>query len=136
MKIFLCASRANYDRVGPVRDELERRGHQVTLPNNFDDPGREDAIKSSETGTFVSWKSEMLRLQASKVAANDAVLVLNFERDGHRNHLGGATFLEVFKAWELGKKIYLYNSVPESILRDELTAMSPTILDGDLDRLA
>ncbi len=77
----------------------------------------------------------MLRLQETKVAANDAILVLNFDKGNQRNYLGGATFLEVFKAWEHGKKIYFYNRLPASILRDELEAMAPIVIDGDLDRV-
>lgn len=74
----------------------------------------------------------MLRLQAEKVAANDAVLVLNMEKNGQPNYIGGATFLEIFKAFELGKKIYLFNPVPEGIFRDELLGMNPIVINGDL----
>jgi hypothetical protein len=44
---------------------------------------------------YQSWKADMLGLQARKVAANDAVLVANLEKN-EPNYLGGATFLEVF----------------------------------------
>jgi hypothetical protein len=33
------------------------------------------------------------------------------------------------------KKAATVNPVPEGMLRDELTAMSPAVLDGELDRL-
>jgi hypothetical protein len=136
VKVFVCASRSSYHLVAKVREDLERRGHRVTLPNNFDDPEREEAIKRSQPQeAYVAWKAEMLRLQASKVAANDAVLVLNFDKDGQHNYLGGATFLEVFKAWELGKGIFFFNALPEGILHDELTAMAPIVIDGDLNRV-
>lgn len=77
----------------------------------------------------------MLQTQAEKVARNDAVLVLNFEKAGQPNYIGGATFLEIFKAWELGKKIFLYNQIPEGMLRDELVGMGPTVINGDLSRI-
>jgi hypothetical protein len=132
MRIFVCASRANYERVSAVRQDLERRGHVVTLPNNYDDPDREERVKSSTPGEYQVWKANMLRQQAEKVKSNDAVLVLNCDKGKSRNYLGGATFLEVFKAWELGKKIYFINPVPDGILHDELQAMAPIVLDGDL----
>ena len=62
----------------------------------------------------------------------NAVLVLNFDKGESRNYLGGATFLEVFKAWELGRRIFFLNPLPDGILRDELDAMSPVVIDGDL----
>jgi hypothetical protein len=133
MKIFLCASRSCYGPVARVRDALERQGHLVTLPNNFDDPSREERIKARDHESYARWKEEMLRLQVRKVEANDGVLVLNLEKDGSANYLGGATFLEVFKAWELGKKVFLFNPIPDGILHDELVAMRPTVIDGDLE---
>jgi hypothetical protein len=74
----------------------------------------------------------MLHEQEEKVRANDAVLVLNFEKRGQANYIGGATFLEIFKAFELGKKIFLYNPVPDNIFTDELLGMGPLVINGDL----
>ncbi len=77
----------------------------------------------------------MLKLQAGKVKANDAVLVLNFEKNSQKNYIGGATFLEIFKAFELNKKIFLFNSIPDGILKDELIGMNPMIINGDLSKI-
>jgi hypothetical protein len=132
MRVFVCASRANYDRVASVRLELEHGGHVVTLPNNYDDPGREERIRQSTPNEYRDWKARMLEMQREKVRANDAVLVLNFGKGESHNYLGGATFLEVFKAWELGRKIFFFNPLPDGILRDELEAMSPLVIHGDL----
>ena len=128
-------SKRAYPRVAELSEELQRRGHAVTLPNNFDDPAREDRVKAGGSSSYAAWKSEMLRLQATKVAANDAVLVVNLDKDGQRNYIGGATFLEVFKAWESNKRIYFLNPLPEGVLRDELVAMAPVVIDGDLSLL-
>lgn len=78
------------------------------------------------------WKGEMLRLQVEKVTDNDGILVLNMEKHGQINYIGGATFLEIFKAFELSKKVFLYNPIPDSFLRDELLGMNPAIINGDL----
>ena len=78
------------------------------------------------------WKAEMIRLQKTQVGSNDAILVLNMEKHGQKNYIGGATFLEIYMAFELGKKIFLYNPIPENLLKDELLGMNPVIIDGDL----
>lgn len=135
MRIFLCSSRSGYAHVGPIQEELERRGHAVTPPNNYDDPGCEERIKAEGKESYLDWKAEMIVRQTEKVRANDAILVLNFEKEGQPNYLGGATFLEVFKAWELGKKIFFHNALPTGMLHDELAAMRPTVIEGDLDRI-
>jgi len=77
----------------------------------------------------------MLKKQSKKVAANDVVLVLNFEKDGKKNYIGGATFLEMFKAWELDKKVFLYNGVPDNLLKDEIIGMAPIVIKRDLSKI-
>ena len=132
MKIFVCTSRHLYVKASPIIERLEKMGHVITLPNNFDDFGKENRMKAENPSEYPDWKASMFRKQAEKVANNDAVLVLNFEKEGKPNYIGGATFLEIFKAWELGKKLFLYNPIPENILKDELTGMNPLIINGDL----
>ena len=69
----------------------------------------------------------------------DGVLVLNFDKNTNgniqKNYIGGATFLEIYDAFRLGKKIYLYNDIPEGILYDEIQGFGPIIINGDLSVL-
>lgn len=133
MKIFICSSKHFYSAIPPIKEALEKKGYTITLPNSYDHPQKENEMKSVGMEDHQKWKSEMLLLQGKKVSENDAILVLNMEKNGQQNYIGGATFLEIFKAFELGKKIYLYNPIPENILKDELLGMNPTIVDGNLD---
>jgi hypothetical protein len=135
MKIFICASKHFYNKVADVKEYLEANGHTVTLPNSYDNPLREEELKSTSKDDHITWKAEMLRKQGEKVEQNDAIVVLNFEKNSQANYIGGATFLEIFKAFELGKKIYLYNPIPTSILTDELVGINPLILNGDLSKI-
>ena len=78
--------------------------------------------------------------QSEELISNmDAVLVLNFdkEKDGEifKNYIGGATFLEMYDAFRLHKKIYLYNSIPEGMLFDEIQGFNPIIIEGNLDKV-
>jgi hypothetical protein len=89
-------------------------------------------MKVEQPDAYPEWKASMFRMQTEKVAKNDAVLVLNFDKEGKQHYIGGATFLEIFKAWELGKKIFLYNPIPEGMLYDELVGLNPKVINGDL----
>jgi hypothetical protein len=135
MNIFICASKHCYGSIPEIKNQLEGVGHTVTLPNSFDDPMQEEDIKSMAPEKHQAWKANMLGLQSEKVAANDAILVMNMEKNGQENYIGGSTFLEIFKAWELGKKIFLYNDIPEGILRDELIGMNPVIINKNLSKI-
>ena len=110
-------------------------GYSITLPNSFEEPLKEEKIKKISQEEHSKWKGNMIRLQTEKVKANDAVLILNFEKNGQKNYIGGATFLEIFRAFDTGKKIFLFNSIPDNILKDELIGMNPTVINGDLLRI-
>ncbi len=132
MRIFICCSKHIYGKIPPIQEYLEKQGHAITLPNSYDDPLAEERVKASGREEHVSWKAKMIIKQNEKIESNDAILVLNLEKSGQLNYIGGATFLEMFKAWERNKKIFLYNPIPEGILRDELAAFEPIIINGDL----
>lgn len=135
MKIFICASKHNYKHIPDIKKELEGKGHTITLPNSFDDPFVELRTKEESKKKHVELKQKLLRQQVKKVQDNDVVLVINFDKNSMKNYIGGATFLEMYEAFKLGKKIYLYNPIPEGILEDEITGMDPIILNGDLSLL-
>ena len=135
MKIYICASKHNYHRIAEIKEALEAKGHKITLPNFYEDPMTEEAIKLKGGGIHKEWKAECLRMQQQKVINNDVMLVLNYEKQGQPNYIGGATFLEVYEAWKLGKKIFFMNPIPEGMLADELDALDPIILHGDLSKL-
>jgi len=133
MKIFICASKYCYDKVKDIADKLEQMKHIITLPNNFDDPFIEERSKLLGDMEHKRFKSEMFKLQNKKVFDNEAILVLNFDKKGIPNYIGGAVFLEMFKAFELGKKVFLFNPIPDNILKDEIEGMDPIIINGDLN---
>ena len=68
-----------------------------------------------------------------EIAGADAILVINNEKNGIKNYIGGNTFLEMGFAHILGKKIYCLNSLPEeqSHIYQELVALQPIIINND-----
>lgn len=135
MKIFIACSKHFYDRIPEVQRQLEQEGHQVAMPNSYDNPMKEEEIKAQGLEAHVQWKAELLKRDKENIEPNDAILVLNLEKNGQPNYIGGATFLELYKAWEMGKKLFLYNPIPQNIFTDELTGINPTVLNGDLTKI-
>ncbi|VVB78970.1 Uncharacterised protein [uncultured archaeon] len=135
MKLFIACSKHFYTRIPEIKEELERYGHRVSLPNSYDAPMKEEEMKKNGLEAHIEWKAEMLRRDKQNIFPNDGILVLNFQKNGQQNYIGGATFLEIYKAWEMNKKLFLYNPIPDSIFKDELTGMNPQILNGDLTKL-
>jgi hypothetical protein len=135
MKIFIICSKKFYDKVPEIKRKLENNGHEISLPNCFDDPATEEKYRNLGNKEHSKWKAEMLKHSTDVIENNDAVLVINLEKHGVKNYIGGATFLEMYDAFRLGKKIFLYNDVPEGILKDEIIGFDPIIINSDLSKI-
>ena len=135
MKIIIISSKHFYHKIQPIKEELEKQGHIIMLPNSFDAPFKEEEMKTVSPEEHSNWKRNMMKLHEPKISQNDAVLVLNFEKNNQPNYIGGATFMEVVKAWELNKKIFFYNPIPENIFTDELKGINPIIINQDLSQI-
>jgi len=132
MKIMIICSKHHYPKIPEIKSRLELNGHEIKLPNSFDAPGKELEIKNLSKEEHIKWKGQMMRKDYDNISPQEAVLVLNLEKNGQQNYIGGATFLEMYMAWHLNKKLFLYNPIPESMLKDEILGMNPTIINGDL----
>ena len=135
MKIFIICSKHFYPSIPRIQEELEAQGHEITLPNSYDNPTAEDSYRKLGIEEHSRWKAEKLRHSTNVINDVDAVLVLNFEKNGIDNYIGGATFLEMYDAFRLCKKIFLYNPLPEGMLRDEIIGLGPVSINGDLRKV-
>ncbi len=135
MKIFIASSKHFYHKIPEIQKKLEKKGHKIHLPNSYNEPFKEEEMKKLSPKEHIKWKSEMMRKDKININPNDAILVLNFEKKGIPNYIGGATFLEIYKAWELKKKIFILNNLPKCSFTDELIGFNPTILNGEINNL-
>ena len=139
MKIFVICSKKFYSKIEEVKQELEKRGNEIFLPNCYNDPTAEQKAWDLGAGEHQKFKAKMYKQSEDIISKMDAVLVLNLDKEKDekilKNYIGGATFLEMYDAFRLGKKIYLYNDIPEGMLYDEIEGFGPTIIHGDLNKL-
>ena len=137
MKILVICSKKFYSKIEEVKNNLEKRNIEVFLPNCYDDPTAEQKAWDLGIEEHQKFKAKMYKQSEDTIKKMDAVLVLNLdkEKDGKtlKNYIGGATFLEMYDAFRLGKKIYLYSSIPTGILYDEIDGFNPIIINGDLN---
>ena len=137
MKILIICSKKFYSKIEEVKFDLEKKNIEVFLPNCYDDPSAEQKAWDLGEKEHQKFKAKMFKQSEKTIKNMDAVLVLNLdkEKDGVllKNYIGGATFLEMYDAFRLGKKIYLYNDIPEGLLYDEIKGFGPTILNGNLE---
>ena len=137
MKILVICSKKFYSKIEEVKQELEKKGNEIFLPNCYDDPTAEQKAWNLGVEEHQKFKAKMYKQSEDTISNMDAVLVLNLdkEKDGtiYKNYIGGATFLEMYDAFRLNKKIYLYNDIPDGMLYDEIEGFGPIIINGSLD---
>jgi diphthamide synthase subunit DPH2 len=133
MKILVCCSKHFYKDIEEVKSFLESRGHEISLPNSYNEPFAEERFKKMSNEEHAEWKGVMMRRDEPNIKIQDAILFLNFEKNKIPNYIGGATFLEIYTAWEMNKKIFFYNPLPNCSFIDELKAINPIIINGDLE---
>ncbi len=136
MKLFIICSKQFYSKIDEIKNKLEKKNIEVFLPNCYDRPDTEDRMWKLGKKEHQEFKAKMYKQSEAVIKKMDAVLVLNYDKvkDGmvYKNYIGGATFLEMYDAFRLGKKIYLYNEIPSGMLFDEIQGFNPIILNGDL----
>ena len=139
MKILVICSKKFYSKIDEVKCYLEKKNIEVFLPNCYDDPTAEQKAWDLGVEEHQKFKAKMFKQSEDTIREMDAVLVLNLdkEKDGKvlNNYIGGATFLEMYDAFRLGKKIYLYNDIPDGMLYDEIEGFGPIIISGDLKQI-
>jgi hypothetical protein len=142
MKITICGSLDFTHEIGKIKNELERAGHAVSIPFTsqaiLDGEFSLEEIKNrKETGTIVERmiKHDVIKAHYEKIKSSDAILVPNFDKKGINNYIGGNTFLEMGFAHVLGRHVFLLNPIPKMHYTDEIRAMQPVVLSGDLSKV-
>lgn len=136
MKIALCASMIFSKEMIEVKSELESHWHEVILPHNTEKYAQN--VLESET-RIESAKNkiehDLIRKYFDIIKDCDAVLIVNYDKNGITNYIWGNSFLEAAFAYVLRKKVFFLNAIPDMVYTDELKALQPTILDGDVNNI-
>ena len=136
MKIAICGSMSASKEMVNSETELINMGHEVVLPAFVHDYVNKD---ESEVTSFESIKEkqdhDLLRAYFAKLKQVDALLVVNPEKRGMQNYIGGNSFLEMGFTYVLEKPIYILNDIPEISYKDEIISMNTIVLKGDLNKI-
>lgn len=133
MKIIICGSISAAKEIFEVKAKLEAMGHEVEIPEgvkHLDQWEGDDANMSEKAERKI--KHDLIRGYYEKIKEYDAVLVVNVDKKGVKNYIGGNTFLEMGFGHVLNKKLYCLNPLPDLSYTSEMTAMEPIIIDNQL----
>ena len=133
MKVTICSSIYFAKDVLKLKLELEKLGHAVTIPNSIEKYAREE-IKHEDKWTKI--KGDVIRKYFQVIKKSDAILVLNKNKNGIKNYIGGSVLMEIAFAHVLHKNIFLLNPIPKDLsYSDEIAAMKPRVINCDLKKI-
>ena len=147
MKITICGSIAFIEEMQETKKNLEKLGHIVEMPpiQIMDGQGKLIPVKeyytlrkSADVTDHWVWerKAEAMRNHFNKVMWADAILVLNYDKNGISHYIGANTFLEMGLAFHHEKKIFLLKPIPEISFKEEILGMHPIVLKENLSLIS
>jgi len=136
MKITICGSMTFSKKMIDIEQELLNLKHTVMIPKftrEYSKLETTDMMHAESAKNKI--EHDLIRDYFKEIKNSDAILVVNEDRNGIKNYIGGNSLIEIAFAHILGKKIFLLNAIPKISYSDEIMAMKPTILNGDLDKI-
>lgn len=119
-----------------ARDELIKLGHDAfitDLHKAFIDKSEKEI---EEIKHYQKFHLDAIKEFWNKMQNADAILIMNLDKNGIKNYIGGNTLMEIGFAHVLNQKIFLWNPIPEmSYCKSEIEAVKPTIINGDLSKI-
>lgn len=139
MIITVCGSVTFAKEMVEAYDELEKLGYQPKMHQwmfGIADGTATEVIKGIGLNhASTKRKYEFIKWWYNSIKASDAILVINLDKNGIKNYIGGNGLMEIGFAYVLDKKIFLLNPAPDLPIKDEVLAMSPIIINGDLAKI-
>lgn len=143
MKVVICASINFTSKIKEVAEKLRTMRHEVIIPKTSEmilngEVTLNQITAEKEKGGFVDRviRQDSIKNYYDKITNADAILVLNYEKKGIPNYIGGNVLMEIGFAHVLGKQIFLLNPIPNiEYYKSEIAAMQPIIINGDLRKL-
>jgi len=137
MRIGIVGSMQFTEKMIETRDVLIKRGDDAFV-TNLAAPfvGKTDAEKES---IKIEQKNnqDAIREFWKLMQGADAILVLNLDKNGIPNYIGGNTLMEIGFAHVLDQKIFLYNPIPDiPFYKTEIEAVKPVVINGDLSKIS
>lgn len=136
MKIAICASMIFAEKMLEVKRQLEKIGHIAFISQFAEGYLGKTEKEKEELAVHDKNEHDAIRKFWEIIKKSDGILVLNYDRKGIRNYIGGNTLMEIGFAHVLNKQIFLMNPIPDiEYYRSEIEAVSPVILDQNLNQI-
>ena len=136
MRIGIISSMQFADKMMEVHEKLKEIGHEPFVTGFIESMLGKSSEEIEKIKLDQKYNQDAIREFWHLMQGAGAILVLNFNKNGIKNYIGGNTLMEIGFAHVLGQKIFLWNDIPNmDYCRTEIEAVRPTIINGDLNKI-
>lgn len=136
MRIGIIGSMQFTDKMVEYRDQLIDLGHDAFITDLHKSMIGKTDYEIEEIKLDQKNNMDAIREFWRMMQGADAVLVLNFDKNGIKNYVGGNTLMEIGFAHVLSQKIFMLNPIPEMpYCKTEIEAVRPIIINGDISKV-
>lgn len=135
MKIVICGSMQFAKEMLEAQKILAELGHEGIVPLDTHECVEDPNLNMNLEHCI---KTEIDKDHFTKVAEGDAILVLNYPKNGLAGYVGGAVLMEIAIARHFDKPIFFLFDIPsEKDLRYalEIKITQPVVLGGDIKKI-
>lgn len=141
MKIYVLGSNHFMKEMVDCKNKLCKLGYDGWIHPDYESFVRgekKDLLERWVKGERAAIKREnnYLKVHYKHILTSDAILIVNLEKNGIKNYIGGNVLIEMGQAHVNDRKIFLLGDIPkDSPYVDEIAAMDPICLHGDLKNI-
>jgi hypothetical protein len=141
MKIYTLGSNSFMKEMVACSVKLREMGYDGWIHSDYEAFVRgekQDILKRALNGEHaaVIRENNYLKTHYKHILESEAVLIVNAEKKGKKNYIGGSVLIEMGQSYVNNKKIFLLYDIPrDSAYLEEIEAMDPICLHGDLNNI-
>ncbi|MCL5430336.1 MAG: hypothetical protein M1504_02560 [Candidatus Marsarchaeota archaeon] len=136
MRIGIVSSMQNVDKMLEVRERLKAMGHDVFMTEFYEEMIGQSSERIEEIKQVHKNTIDVIRAFWKQMQNADAILVINLDKNGIKNYIGGNVLMEIGFAHVLNQKIFLWNPIPEiPHYKSEIETVKAIVINGDLSKI-
>ncbi len=141
LNVYVLGSSRFMKEMVDVKNRLCELGYDGWIHKDYEAFVRgekQDIVRRAFGGEHAAIKREnnYLKQHYNHILKSGVILFVNSEKNGIKNYIGGNVLMEMGQAYVNNKKIFFLNGMPTGLpYMDEIEAMDPICLNGDLNNL-
>lgn len=135
MTITICGSMRFAKEMDMWKQKLTEKGFEVHIPGGFDNLQGYKEAGDTQEATKMKIENDYINSHYKFIKQSEAILVLNYEKDGIPNYIGGNSLMEIGFAFTQNRDIFLLNPAPEQSYTAEINAMQPIVINDDVQNI-